>query len=89
MKGVAYYCLGKPDMADQLYDEVLKIKPDYHLSLYNKACYRARAQDFDAALSYLKRAIELNPRYKSWALRETAFIKLRDDPRFLELVKGS
>ncbi len=53
---------------------------------YNKACIEAIAGNAEAALGYLKRALETAPMKREWARRDPDFESLREDARFRELV---
>jgi quercetin dioxygenase-like cupin family protein len=49
---------------------------------YNAACFEARTGNNKAAISHLKRAIELDTKAAEYAAKDTDFDALRDDPEF-------
>jgi len=49
---------------------------------YNLACLEALTKNRDAAISELKRAIELDPQAKEYAAKDEDFDWMRDDPEF-------
>jgi mannose-6-phosphate isomerase-like protein (cupin superfamily) len=57
-------------------------KPDDWRGLYNAACFEALTKNRDAAIDYLRRAVELDPNAKAYAEKDSDFDWLRDDPEF-------
>ncbi len=67
--------------------EALERQPDEWQGPYNAACFEALAGDTDAALSYLQRAADLDPReVRRYAPEDTDLDTIRDDPRYAELL---
>jgi tetratricopeptide (TPR) repeat protein len=60
----------------------LRDRPDSAGTLYNLACAEARAGRADDALFHLRRALELDDRFRETALDDPDFASIRDDPRF-------
>lgn len=56
--------------------------------LYDLACYECRADRHDAALAYLRRALELDPGLRPAAAGDGDFLAVRGHPRFAELVSS-
>lgn len=59
----AYAQLGNLDVAQVVYKQVLKLKPDYFEACNNLGAILINVGAFDEAISYLKRAIEIKPDY--------------------------
>jgi quercetin dioxygenase-like cupin family protein len=49
---------------------------------YNAACFESLTGNKDAAIAYLKQAIELDPKAREFAQKDSDFDWLRDDPEF-------
>lgn len=49
---------------------------------FNAACFESLTGNRDLALAHLRHAIELDPKAKEWAAKDTDFDWLRDDPEF-------
>lgn len=57
--------------------------PDHAGLNYNAACFAALAGDTsDETFDYLRRSVELSPRFREDARRDDDFAAVRDDPRF-------
>ena len=69
------------------YNQAIKLKPDYALAYYNKACVYASQNDIPLAIENLKKAIGLDPESLNLAKTDSDFDKIRNDPRFIDLVK--
>jgi tetratricopeptide (TPR) repeat protein len=80
------YNAGDFEKAVELLGQVLAREPNDVLSLYNSACFEARAGRADDALEHLRRAVELEPRAAEYARGDDDFASVRDDPRFKKLV---
>jgi tetratricopeptide (TPR) repeat protein len=81
------YNEGDFDKAIELLSQILAREPNDVLSLYNTACFEARAGRTDDALEHLRRAVELEPRAVEYARGDEDFASVRDDPRFKQLVQ--
>jgi tetratricopeptide (TPR) repeat protein len=80
------YNAGDFEKAVELLGQVLAREPNDVLSLYNSACFEARAGRTDDALEHLRRAVELEPRAAEYARGDDDFASVRDDPRFKEII---
>jgi quercetin dioxygenase-like cupin family protein len=49
---------------------------------YNAACFEAQTGHEEAAIAYLKRAVELDPKAAEYAAKDSDFDAIRDDPEF-------
>ena len=77
---------GRYEDAKQLLLDALGQYEDQGTLLYNLACAEARLGNPDAALDYLRGALEERPDLRESAGRDEDLATLREDPRFAELV---
>jgi quercetin dioxygenase-like cupin family protein len=68
---------GRQAMADAIAAE-----PDAWQGHFNAACYESLTRNKEAAFEHLRRAIELEPKAREYAQKDTDFDWLRDDPEF-------
>jgi quercetin dioxygenase-like cupin family protein len=73
---------GDWDEAIRLHREALAERPDHPALLYNLACVEARAGRSVDALTHLRRAVELEPKWASYARTDTDFASIRREPGF-------
>jgi hypothetical protein len=62
--------------------------PPYATVYYNTACFEARAGRIDAALTHIRRAVELSPPLAELARTDEDLAALRDQAAFAEIVGG-
>ena len=55
---------GKTGIAQELYNQVLKIDPNHSQTLNNIAVIFTNSKDYQKAISSYEKAIEVNPNYK-------------------------
>ena len=79
--------LGKYEEAIKFYNEELKMNPNYSKAWYNKACALSLMKNKNEMHINLKRAIELDKKYKEKASKDEDFKCYCNDPDFMELVK--
>ncbi len=66
--------------------DALERDPDAWQGPYNAACFEALAGETDAALDYLRQAVERNAaEVKQYAPDDSDLDSIRDDPRYTEL----
>lgn len=68
--------------------EVVDAHPEYAGPLYNLACCESLAGRPEAAIEHLRRAIEIAPRSRDYARKDSDFDPVRVDPAFAALVAG-
>jgi quercetin dioxygenase-like cupin family protein len=73
---------GDWDEAIRLHHEALAERPDHPALLYNLACVEARAGRSVDALTHLRRAVELEPKWAAYARTDTDFASIRREPGF-------
>jgi tetratricopeptide (TPR) repeat protein len=69
--------------------EILEANPQYALLYFNVACCESLVGETEPALEHLRRAIELSPRFREYALGDTDLDAIRDDPRFAEMTAAA
>jgi len=73
--------------------EILRSVVDEHsgagIVLYNLACAEVLAGEPEAALDHLRRAIELEERFREFARTDEDFATVRDRPEFREVVEDA
>ena len=73
---------GDPASAYEIAAAGLTDHPDHPSLHYNLACYASQAGDTDRALEHLNRAVEQDPRTRSWAATDSDLDPIRSDPRY-------
>ena len=82
MQADALLKLSRYDEAISTYNKAAEIAPDYPVIIYNRGCAYCRKGDKVNALADLKRAISLNPQFKTSAPKDEDFKSLWDDADF-------
>lgn len=85
-RGVVALNIGNFVQARTLFEKALKLRPGDSYTLYSLAATHAQAGSTDQALTYLKQAVQKQPRLRQQALNDTDFSPLKKDRRFLELL---
>jgi predicted Zn-dependent protease len=75
-----------PSRARKLLRDGLEQHPEAAMLHYNVACLNAVEGRRDEALEALAEAIRRRPKLAEWARKDDDLERLRDDPRFRELV---
>jgi tetratricopeptide (TPR) repeat protein len=86
-QGTAFFLLEQYEKAIESYDEALEIRPNKPNIFYNKACCYGLQNEIDLALENLKKAINLDDKYREMAKTDSDFDNIRQDTRFIELLK--
>jgi Flp pilus assembly protein TadD len=73
---------GNVDEGRRTMTAAVEARPDEWRGHFNAACFEALAGDKDAAIAYLRRAIELEPAAREAAAKDKDFDAIRDDPEF-------
>jgi tetratricopeptide (TPR) repeat protein len=85
-RGVFALNIGDFMQARVFFEKALGLHPDAPHLLYSLAATHAQTGSHEEALSYLKRSIQIQPRFRSQAYNDADFSGLRDNKQFLELV---
>ncbi|MEP7338079.1 MAG: tetratricopeptide repeat protein [Acidobacteriota bacterium] len=84
--GVYALNIGDFTQAKTFFEKALRLKPNEAHLLYSLAATHAQTGSMDQALDYLKRTLQVQPRYRFQALNDTDFSGLRENKQFLELI---
>lgn len=85
-RGVYALNIGDFSQAKNFFEKALRLKPEEPHLLYSLAATLAQTGSHDQALDYLKRTIQLQPRYRTQALNDSDFSELRENKQFLEML---
>lgn len=88
-RGVIELNRGEYVAAQELFERALKREPDAAHIHYGLAATRARLGAIDTALKSLRRALDLQPKLRIRAQRDSDLNSLRSDPEFEQLVFAS
>jgi tetratricopeptide (TPR) repeat protein len=84
--GVFALNIGDFTQARVFFEKALRLHPDAPHLLYSLAATHAQTGSHEEALSYLKRSIQVQPRFRAQAYNDADFSGLRDNRKFLELI---
>jgi len=84
--GVFALNIGDFTQARSFFEKALRLHPDAPHLLYSLAATHAQTGAHEEALNYLKRSIQVQPRFRTQAYNDADFSGLRDNRQFLELV---
>jgi TolB-like protein/Flp pilus assembly protein TadD len=68
--------------------KALELNPNDPLMLYNAACFYSRSKEKDLALKSLKGAVAAGYQDYEWVKRDPDLDNIRDEPEFVEFMKG-
>jgi tetratricopeptide (TPR) repeat protein len=75
--------------AEEKYNTAIELNPKYASAYFNLACLRSLSQkdeNKDEAFEFLRKAIELDSKFKELAKTDTDFDFIRDNPQFSEII---
>jgi tetratricopeptide (TPR) repeat protein len=78
--------LGDRQAARRHADMALHLRPNDYDTLYNCACYYARAGEPEQALDLLERAVATGQGFRDWIEHDTDLDSLRASPRFQDIM---
>jgi len=81
-EALRFWKTGEWERAIEVLAGELSDRPDSAGTLYNLACAEARAGRAEDALFHLRRALELDERFRETAVGDPDFESIRSDPRF-------
>ena len=84
--GVFALNIGDFTQARSFFEKALRLHPDAPHLLYSLAVTHAQTGAHEEALNYLKRSIQIQPRFRAQAYNDADFSGLRDNRQFLELI---
>jgi Tetratricopeptide repeat len=85
-RGVFALNIGDFTQACTFFEKALRLRPDEPHLLYSLAATHAQTGSHDQAIDYLRRSIQIQPRFRSQALNDSDFSGLRENKQFLELL---
>jgi tetratricopeptide (TPR) repeat protein len=85
--GQYHYEEGKLKEGLEYCDTALKIRPDFALGYYTRACAYMRLMQYNEALADIAKAAELHSPLKEQMAEDNDFVPLRDMPEFKKAVK--
>ncbi len=86
--GVVLVQVGRTEEAKPEAAKALELNPNDSLMLYNGACFYARLGETRLALDTLKNAILAGHANYEWIKRDPDLESIRNEPEYLELMKG-
>ena len=78
---------GNHPEAVRLFEQAGRVRPDDIGVLHNAGCFYAATGDVERALDLFERRLELGDIYQEWIDNDSDFDSIRDDPRFLAMLK--
>ncbi len=85
-RGVYALNLGDVAQARSFFEKALRINPNEPHFLYSLAVTHAKSGAQEEALDYLRRSIQMQPRFRSQAFDDVDFSGLRENRQFQELL---
>ena len=79
---------GKTEEAKKEGERALELSPNDTLMLYNVACLHSRLGENDKSIEFLSRAFENGYTNYDWLKRDPDLDAIRNEPAFIELMKG-
>jgi tetratricopeptide (TPR) repeat protein len=83
---ILYMDMGKLEEAEKCIIEVLKINPNYRPAWYNRACIESLRNNQEKSIKFLKRAIDLDKKYRDMAKTDEDLDNVRGLREFKELI---
>ncbi len=80
--------VGKIDQAKEEASRAIRLSPDDPLMLYNAGCFYARLGEKSLAIETLQKSIRAGFENYEWMKRDTDLDSIRNEPQFIELMKG-
>jgi adenylate cyclase len=80
--------LKQVDKAKAIGKKAYELSPNDTVMLYNLACLFSRLEEKETAVDYLKKALESGYQNYEWIKRDADFDNIRNEPGYIELMKG-
>ncbi|HEY0665201.1 MAG TPA: hypothetical protein VGD24_03965 [Gallionella sp.] len=84
--GTGYYAIKNYGKAKEAFESVLKVTPNHRDTLYNMACLYAVLNNPGESVKWLKKVVNLEPKYKEMASKDSDFDSIRNVSQFQQLV---
>ena len=85
---VALVRSGRNDEAKIKAARAIELSPNDPLMFYNAACFYANVGDKAAALQTLKKALSSGYGFHEWIKRDPDLDSIREEPEYIEMMKG-
>jgi Flp pilus assembly protein TadD len=79
---------GRTDEAKSKAARAIELSPNDPLMFYNAACFYANVGDKTHAIESLRNAVASGYGFYEWIKRDPDLASLRDEPEYVELMKG-
>jgi adenylate cyclase len=76
------------EKAKEMGNRAYELAPNDALMLYNLACLFSRLEEKKIAVDYFRKALESGYQNYEWVKRDTDFDSIRNEPGYIELMKG-
>ena len=80
--------VGRKEEAKVQATKALELSPDDPLMLYNACCFYSQMGEKKLAIEYLKNAFTVGYANYDWLKRDTDIDLIRNEPEYIELMKG-
>jgi len=84
---ILFMDMGRFEEAENCLNEVLKIDPNYRSAWYNKACIESLRNNQEKSIKLLKKAIDLDKKYRDMAKTDVDLNNIKDSKEFKELIR--
>ncbi|HEY4711539.1 MAG TPA: protein kinase [Dehalococcoidia bacterium] len=85
---ITLFQAGKPEDAKTTAAKAIELNPDDPLMLYNAACFYARLGEKRLAVESLKNSVAAGHEDYEWFKRDPDLDNIRNEPEYIELMKG-
>ena len=76
------------EKAKEMGNRAYELTPNDALMLYNLACLFSRLEEKETAVDYFRKALNSGYQSYEWVKRDTDFDNIRNEPGYIELMKG-
>ncbi len=80
--------LDKKEEAEKEAERAIELSPDDALMSYNVACFNSKLGNKDLSIKYLNQAIKSGYANYEWIKRDSDLNNIRNEPEYIELMKG-
>ena len=86
-KGYSLFLLGKIGDAIESSTESIQLDENYANAWYNRSIYHSHENKIEESIIRFKKAITLNKKYGYSALKDKDFDKMRNNAKFIEILR--
>ena len=84
-----YWNLKKFKDSEEIFNQLLEIDPNNSIAYFHKACIESERNNKEQSLQLLRKAINLDEKYRNLAKNHNGFEKIRDSKEFAIIMKES